>query len=206
MPATITTSAADPAAFEGALLHRLSVADYHGMIDAGLLRSDSRVELIEGVLVEKPVTRNPPHSTALGKVQDALTSIAAARALIVRVQDAITLDDSEPEPDVVLARGTRADYTSRHARPADVVLVVEVSDTTLRLDRGPRSRVYARARLPLYWIVNLPDDCVEVYGDPVGEADEATYQRQERYERGAEIVLHVDGDAIATVRVDDLLP
>src|SRR5205823_6450881 len=97
----------------------------------------------------------------------------------VRQQVPITLDTSEPEPDCCVAAGNRRDFLAHHPGPADVALVVEVADTTLDSDRRVKRPLYAEARIAVYWIVNLEDGQLEVYGDPSGPAAQPDYARQQ---------------------------
>lgn len=185
-------------------LRRFTVAEYHAMISTGILSEGEPIELLDGYLVEK-MTRNPPHATALGKMEDALIARLPA-GWIRRSQDAITLADSEPEPDVVLARGTRDDYAARHPGPGDIALVVEVSDSSLDIDQGIKLRVYAAAGIPVYWIVNIPDASVEVYTQPVGPDDQATYAQRQILRTGDLLDLTLDGVALPPIPVADVLP
>lgn len=206
--ATLTTTIAPAPVVlpNGAVLHRLTVADYHRMIDVGVLNHGDKIELLDGLLVEQPLTRKPPHDNVLTRLNLALIAALGDRALLVRNQAAITLEDSEPEPDFAIARGLVDDFEDRHPRAADVALVIEVADATLRQDRGVKATVYARARLPIYWIVNLPDDVIEVYTEPTGDGDEARYTRREVRTRDDELVIVIDDDVVATLKVDKLLP
>ncbi|MGH2355070.1 MAG: Uma2 family endonuclease [Chloroflexota bacterium] len=133
------------------------------MLAAGILREGDRVELIEGELLEKPV-QNSPHATSLGLVQDVLPQIFGP-GFHVRTQSPLALSEySEPEPDLAVVRGSRRTYAIEH--PTAAVLVIEVSDTTLRYDRGRKASLYARAGIQDYWIVNLPERRIEVYREP----------------------------------------
>src|SRR5439155_21803197 len=108
---------------------RLSVEQYHEMARAGILTKDDRVELLEGWLVAK-MTKHPPHVIATGLIHDALRVIVPD-GWYVSKEDPVTTLDSEPEPDLAVIRGTRRDYRDHHPGPLDVVLVVEVADTSL---------------------------------------------------------------------------
>jgi Uma2 family endonuclease len=185
-------------------IHRLSVDDYHQMIQAGILTEADRVELLEGWIVPK-MARNPPHDTALGLVQDVLTALLPV-GWLPRVQSAITLADSEPEPDFAVVRGQRRDYKSRHPQPPDVGLLVEVADSTLQEDRIDKGRVYARAGIAIYWIVNLVDQQVEVYTDPDLTGTPPRYRQRQDYPRGSQAPLILDGQIVAQVAVDEFLP
>src|SRR4051812_36814523 len=153
-PAPLATPAAPPPMeteeFDG--VWRLSVDQYHAMIRAGILTEDDPAELLEGVLVQK-MPKNPAHVLAKLLLVEALRKILPA-GWFVNDQDPVTTRDSEPEPDVAVSRGSPRDYPTRHPGPKDTPLVVEIADSSLRRDRGLKKRLYARARIPEYWIVN----------------------------------------------------
>lgn len=199
----MTTATLSPAPPPGRPQRRFTVAEYHKLGDLGILTPADRVELIHGLIVEKPVI-NPPHTTAVNKLTRLLLTVAA-RACSVRMQQPITLADSEPEPDGVLAVGTDDDYAARHPRPRDVALVVEVADSSLPDDRGTKLRLYAAAKLPVYWIVNLIDRRVEVYTDPRGGKNPG-YKTVAEYGPGAAVPVVVGGADLGAVAVADLLP
>lgn len=180
--------------------YRLSVEQYHAMRDAGILGEDDPVELLDGMLVAK-MTKKPPHHLATGLVREALERVAPADCY-VDSQEPITTADSEPEPDVVIVRGARREFSSRHPGPSDVALVVEIADDSIDRDRGSKAVVYARAGIACYWIVNLRARVVEVYGRPSGGA----YSSRADFGPGSEIRFQIDGIEVARLRVDDLLP
>ena len=150
-------------------LKRWKRVEYERLVDLGAFEGDP-VELIGGLLiVAEP--QNSPHATAVGAADDALRAVLPA-GFIVRTQMPVALDEeSAPEPDLAVVAGRRADYQVRH--PARPVLVVEVSDSSLHFDREDKGSLYARARVPEYWIVNLIDRVVEVYRDPGPDASAA---------------------------------
>ncbi|MEZ4657137.1 MAG: Uma2 family endonuclease [Caldilineaceae bacterium] len=185
-------------------LWRLSVEQYHEMARAGVLTEDDPVELLEGWLVYK-VTKNPPHSAATHLVKDALEQLVPA-GWHIRSQDPITLADSEPEPDVAIIQGDIRRYVERHPSASETPLVVEVSDSTLEQDRNTKMRIYAQAQIPVYWIVNLVEDCVEVYTNPsIGEGA-ADYNDCQIYEVEDEIPVQVNDRLFGILKVADLLP
>jgi Uma2 family endonuclease len=145
-------------------VHRFTVAQYHRMIATGVLAENDRVELLEGWIVDK-MPQNPAHagtiSIVLAKLQAKLP-----KGWIVRVQSPLTLEESEPEPDLAVVRGPEARYLTAHPTPEDVAIVIEVSDSTVEHDRIVKGRTYARARLSVYWIVNLVEQHVEIYTQP----------------------------------------
>lgn len=185
-------------------VYRMTVEQYHAAVRAGVFTEDDPIELLEGVLVQK-MTKNPPHVLALGNLVE-VVSRTVPTGWTVRSQDPITLADGEPEPDLVVVRGGRRDYLARHPGAVDVALVVEVADSTLDRDRGIKLRSYARANLPVYWIVNLVDRCVEVYSAPIATASTPTYRTRATYGAGDVVDVVIDGTVRAQVRIDDVLP
>lgn len=146
--------------------YRFTVDDYYRMAEAGILNEDSRVELIDGeVLVMSPIGRG--HMWAVTRVVLLFRSLPAEQA-IPFVQNAVRLTEHwEPVPDFVLLRPSTA-VTQPIPGPADVLLLIEVSDTTLRIDRDIKLPRYAEAGIPEVWIVDLQNDCLRVYREPLG--------------------------------------
>ncbi len=143
----------------------ISADEYERMGEAGILAPGARLELIEGEIYEmSPI--GSPHAACV----DALALILseyAQRRFIVRIQNPIRLDDySEPQPDVAVVRWRDDFYRHAHPTPADVLLVIEVADSTVETDRTVKMPLYARANIPEAWLVNLPDSRVEIYSDP----------------------------------------
>lgn len=144
-----------------------NISDYHRMAEAGIFSEDDRVELIEGEIVRmNPIGSR--HAACVRKI-DALLNGANPGA-IVSVQSPILLPDlSEPEPDVALLQPREDFYSVHHPEPGDVLLLIEVSDTTLDYDRNTKLPLYARFGIPETWIVNLSSNTIESYSRPVGE-------------------------------------
>ena len=186
------------------LIWRLSVDNYHEMIHVGILTDDDPVELIEGWLVTK-MPKNPAHTLATENTRDGLAEIIPS-GWFVRMQEPITTEDSEPEPVVMVVRGKRQDYPDQHPGPADVALVVEVADATLSRDRSLKLRMYARARIAVYWILNLPDQQLEVYTVPEGAGDEATYRIQTIYRIDDHALISIEGREVGQLTIRALLP
>jgi Uma2 family endonuclease len=157
----MSASAAFPS-IEPELVRSFKRSEYDQMVALGLFQ-DERVELLRGVLVKMSPQLAPHASTVQKLTQLAITRLQGR--FTVRVQSPLALsDDSEPEPDVaVVALG---DYEAEH--PATALLVIEVSDSTLRKDRG-KAAIYASAGIAEYWIVNLGARAVEVYSSPDGD-------------------------------------
>jgi Uma2 family endonuclease len=173
------------------------------MVHLGILSDDDPVELLEGWLVYK-MPKNPPHRVTTKLTRNALEAIIP-EDWYVDTQEPITLLDSEPEPDVVIVRGNTRDYLDRHPGAQDIALIVEVSDTTLERDRTSKKRLYARAGIPIYWIINLPEQQIEVYTEPV-TLGEATYQRRQDYQLSDKVPVSIAGQTLTLLSIWDLLP
>ena len=183
-------------------VRRWSRAEYERLVELGVFRGDP-VELIDGqLIVAEP--QNSPHATAVGAADDALRAVLPA-GFFVRAQMPVALDEeSAPEPDLAVVAGRRADYRAGH--PASAVLVVEVADSSLRFDREDKGSLYARARVPEYWIVNLIDHVVEVYRDPGPDASAAHGWRYRSTMRlGPAATVEPVALPSARIRISDLL-
>jgi Uma2 family endonuclease len=188
----------------GETFYPLTVEQYHEMIRVGILDEDDPVELLDGLLVQK-MSKNPPHRAGVKLLRDALERVIPP-GWYVDSQEPVTLFNSEPEPDGVVVRGAPRDFLDRHPGPDDVGLLAEVSADSLKRDRGWKLRLYAKAGILVYWIINLVDRQVEVFQGPSGPTEHPTYSQQQVFRPGEEIPLVIDGKEIARVRVDDLLP
>ena len=185
-------------------VYRLSVERYHAMIDAGLLDTEDHCELLDGALILK-MPKNTPHTAGTTLLVGTVPPLLP-QGWHFRSQDPIVLAESEPEPDGMIVRGVVRDYLDRRPGPADVAVVIEVSDSSLARDRGWKLNIYARAPLPVYWVENLVEHVIEVYTEPTGEGEEATYANRETFGSGETIPLILDGTEVARIAVDDLLP
>ena len=105
-----------------------------------------------------------------------------------------------------MVRGNARTYLTRHPNPADVGLLIEVADSTLAGDRADKGRIYARAQIACYWIINLLDRQIEVYTQPSGPSGAPAYGHQATYRGGDVVPLILDGVTVATIQVLDLLP
>lgn len=142
-----------------------TVQDYHRMSEMGILDPDERTELINGQIVLM-AAKGTPHVTSLHLLANELRERLGNTAL-VRTQDPIQLDDwSEPEPDLVVARGTVLDYANRHPGPSDIELVVEVADSTLKQDCEIKDKLYAQAGIADYWVVDLKNRQLHIFRNP----------------------------------------
>jgi Uma2 family endonuclease len=134
--------------------HRLTVAEYHRMAEVGIFAPDARVELIEGAVIDMPPIGSP-HAGTVDYVADVFRLACAGRA-IVRVQNPVFLDlHSEPQPDIALLRPRPDYYRSSHPAPDDVLLIVEVADSSLAYDTQIKLPLYARYGIPEVWLADL---------------------------------------------------
>jgi Uma2 family endonuclease len=173
--------------------------EYYRAAELGLFRPDERLELLDGEIIRQ-MTHKPPHAVAVGQAADVLTQVFGPGHHARSQLPLILSNRSEPEPDLVMVPGRRADYVSEHPKAADALLVVEVADTTLRFDRGRKRAAYARSSVRDYWIINLLHRQVEVYRDPSG----ARYRSVTVYDEN-ETITPLSAP-FATVPVSDLLP
>jgi Uma2 family endonuclease len=145
--------------------YRFNVNEYHKMIEAGIFGEDDRVELIHGeIYVMSPI--NPRHAGHVNRLVQLFYQRLGNRVLVGPQNPIQTVDDSEPQPDVTLLIPRHDSYSQSHPTPADVLLVVEVADSTLEYDRNVKAPLYARAGIRELWLVNLIDNRLEVYRDP----------------------------------------
>ena len=181
------------------MFYRLTVEQYHQLIEAEVLVSGDPVELVEGVLLYK-MTQKPRHPVCLWLLQHHIAPLVP-NGFHYHTERAITLEDGEPEPDGAILRGSVMDFVDHHPGPADVELVIEVADASLRRDRGTKLCSYARAGIACYWIVNLIDRCVEVYRDPQSAAEPPTYGTQTIYREADELPVVIASNTVGCIAV-----
>jgi hypothetical protein len=163
-------------------LRRFTVEEYYRMAEAGVFAEGERVELLEGE-VHTMTPKHPRHMRVINRLSMLLVPAVAGQSLSVRVQGPITLtEESEPEPDLSVLRTQDEDATTGYRHPSFALLVIEVAESSLSKDRGLKARLYARARIPEYWIVNLKQQTVEVYTGP--EPEPGRYATVRTYARG----------------------
>ena len=178
--------------------YRFNVDEFARMGEAGVFTEDDRVELIDGEVLEmSPI--GSPHAGTVNRLNELLVTRLAGRANVI-VQNPIRLDrHTEPQPDLVVARRRKDFYTDRHPEPADVLLVIEVADSSLRYDRTEKVPRYARAGIPETWLVDIQAGTVTLYADPGPEG----YARQQVRRRGDRIAAA--SVPVPGLAVDDVL-
>jgi Uma2 family endonuclease len=184
-------------------VHRFTVEQYHRMIETGVLTEDDRVELLEGWIVDK-MPQHPGHAGAISVLEARLRDLLP-KAWVVRAQSPITLEDSEPEPDLAVVKGPVERYLTAHPGPEDIALVIDVADTSIEKDRTVKGRAYAQARIPVYWVVDLQQIAIEIYSQPKG-GKTPQYRAREvvGVQLGAPVL--VGGRTLGAVPVADLFP
>ena len=178
--------------------YRFTVEDYYRMGEVGILSPDIRVELVDGE-IRRMAPVHPPHASMVKRLTVALVARLQDTA-VVGVQDPIHLDEfNEPQPDATILRFRDDYYGSRHPTPADVLLAIEVADTSLRYDRDEKIPRYGRYGIPEAWLVDVQAGTITVFTEPHAGG----YGEQRVLSRGEEIVsVSVEG---LRVRVDEAL-
>jgi Uma2 family endonuclease len=188
-----------PQVFPG--LYRLTVAQYDRMVQNGTIGKNERVELIEGLLVNK-MGKNPPHVFA-GKMGFKRLEQLVSPGWHVGKEDPVVVSEwGKPEPDLSVVRGSENDYLDRAVTATDVGLVVEIAESSLAADRSEMTKVYGRAGIPVYWIVNLVERQVEVYTQPSNDG----YQRRQDFASNQNVPVVIEGRELGRIPESDILP
>jgi Uma2 family endonuclease len=188
--------------------HRITVEEYHRMLESGIFGPEPKVELLEGVIVEK-MTKKPPHIIATDLLDERLHHLVPRGCgYFATMGNPVTIEDrdGEPEPDAGVYRGSIRDVASRPRTPADAALLIEVSDASYNYDRYTKWVTYAAARVPVYWIVDLNRRQLEVHTEPTGEGQAAVYARTQIFGPDDEVPLTLDGREVGRFPVRDILP
>ena len=165
--------------------HSFTVAEYERMGRFGIFPVDVRVELVNGEIIELSPIRE--RHAACVAVLTQLITLRLRLSALVWAQNPLVLDDySEPQPDLAVLNPRADNYRTSKPKPDVVLVVIEVSDTTLEYDREVKVPLYAAAGIPEAWVVNLPEECIEVYSDPAGGA----YRTARSYARGQKLQAH----------------
>jgi Uma2 family endonuclease len=186
---------------------RLSAADYFRMVEGDIIPPDRRVGLWEGQLYEK-MSKKLPHSVASSLVITALMHVIPIGWFLWPENPILVNDFSAPLPDFSLIRGAPNDYLRRRSVPntADIGLVIEIAESSLRKNLTETLSIYARAGLAVYWVVNLVARRVEVYSQPRVDGAIASYAVLESFDLANDVPLVLDGREVARIPARDLLP
>ncbi len=185
---------------------RFSVEEYHRLIDDGYLDGPQRYELLEGYITPKMIPK-PPHVAVCQDLRDALYELLRLNGWRVRSESPLTLAESEPIPDLCVVRQLdKSDYWDHHPGPNDCEIVVEISQTTLKSDRTEMLAIYARNRIPVYWIVNLVDRVIEVHQVPNGTEAKPKYKTKKVYREGQSVPVMLGGIKKGMIPVSEIMP
>jgi hypothetical protein len=185
-------------------VRRFTVDEYHQIIQTGILTEDDPVELLEEWIVQK-LPRGPLHDGTM-ELANATIRRRLTENWGIRTHSGITTEDSEPEPDLAIVRGDARRYMAHHPGPPDVGLLIEVAHASLDRDRTVKGRLYARAGIVCYWVINLVDRQVEVYTDPSGPDANPSYRQRRDYGIQNSVPLVLDGQELGEIPVRDLVP
>ena len=194
-----------PAMASGLVPYRLTVRQFAKMIDAGVFRDEDHVELLGGLLVDKMVKRDP-HNFAIMELGELLRDILKPTWVIREEKSTVIGRFWRPEPDIAVVRGPRDRYRSQDPGSADLGMLVEVADSSYAIDRGSKWRRYAAMKVPVYWIVYLPQRQIEVYSAPSGKGKSAAYRDDQVYGPDDEVPIILEGREWGRIKVGDLLP
>lgn len=189
----------------------LTVEQFQAMLEKAIIRDGDPIELVEGLLVwknraaagEDVMTHGARHALVLKRLlrlERAFDGLGCH--LLVQLPVALSTQ-SEPEPDAAIVRGSIEAFADRHPGPEDVLVLIEVADSSLGYDRGTKLRVYASAGIPLYLIVNIPERQIECYAEPV--PGEGSYRRRTDCRKGEMLSLPLPAGRMLPLAVDDVL-
>ncbi len=173
----------------------------HEWIESDGRTENDTVELIEGLVVIK-MSRNRPHIVAGNMGLQVLSRILPTGWYVAKEDPVVTSDWSKPEPDLAIVRGKAKDYLGHDVTARDVALVIEIAVSSLSIDQKDMARVYASSGIPVYWIVNLVDNQLEVYTNPGPDG----FQSGQVLKPGQEVAVSIDGVEIGRIAVNDILP
>ena len=183
---------------------RFSVARYRKMIETGILDTNDKVELLEEYVVLK-MPKNPPHDGTITMVQRVLHRIVPSD-WVIRTQLSLELPDSQPEPVFLIARGDVREYFQRHPSARDLGIVMEVANTSLMRDTKDKARIYARAGVPVYWVIDVTNRKIMLHSQPSGPSDAPAYADVRTIQPPDVVPFVLDGVTVATIPAADLLP
>jgi len=198
-PDTDDVDPAEPAAFS----KRITVEEFRRRAAQDEFGPHGSVELLEGRVIAK-ARQSLRHEGALEQIREVLAKLVP-NGWHLQVAQPILTTDSQPEPDIAIVVDALDSYTNRPPRGEEVALVVEAADASLTLDRRLKGRVYARAGIVSYWLVNLIDSQLEVFTSPSGPVQMPGYQEQRIYRGDDKISLVIGLDDLGMVRVADLI-
>ncbi len=189
----------------------ITVDQFHQMIHHGILQDGDPIELIDGLMVRKDrsargenlLSHNPRHALLILRLQRLLRGPCESAGGHLRIQLPVTLSEfNAPEPDIAVVRGTEEDYADCHPGPADLVLVIEVADSSVGTDRSTKRRLYATAGVTRYWLVNLPESQVEVCEQP--DSTSGKYAQQTTFKPSQTLAWNLSPTQRLEINLTDL--
>jgi Uma2 family endonuclease len=188
----------------GVVPYRITARQFVKMIEANVFPEGHHAELLGGILVA--MTRNEVHDFIVGQLGDLLRSPLPDGWSVREEKSSLLGRFWRPQPDVAVARGRHADYRTRAPGGRDIGLLIEVADTSYPKDSKIKLWSYAAAKIPTYWIINVPRRQVEIHTDPHGRGRSARYQRVAIHDENASVPVVLDGQERGRIAVKDLLP
>jgi Uma2 family endonuclease len=185
--------------------HRMTIDRYQRLVESGVYGARDPVFLWKGRLVEK-TTKGRPHSFTSMSLDRSLNPLMPEGWHVEHECPLEVGGDSMPEPDLMVVRGSLRDYLQRVPTARDVAMVVDVADSSVAQDSVTKFRAYAADRVPIYWIVNLVNRRIEVYGNPSGPADKLSYQEHREYGPDDEVPVVLDGREVGRNAAREILP
>ena len=183
-------------------LYRISLQKYFEMAETGVFDSDSQVELLEGLLVSK-MAQSPLHRFVLSITRRSLESLLSS-GFHLEMQIPVVIGESCPEPDIAIIRGTPEDYAARHPDASEILLAIEISQTSLSSDRTWKKKIYAAGGIAIYWIINLEDRQIEVYSQPDPAAED--YHQHAIYSLQDKTPVIINQQEVGVLEVSQLFP
>ncbi|MBD2385227.1 Uma2 family endonuclease [Cylindrospermum sp. FACHB-282] len=144
---------------------RFTIAEYHRLAELGFFGENDRVELIKGEIIQM-AAKGKPHSVCNTRLYRELFKIVAEKATLRGQEPIIISDNSEPEPDLAIVPNHPDDYLANDPSPADILVLIEIADSSLKYDQEVKLPLYAEADISDYWIFNLLNNCLECYSEP----------------------------------------
>lgn len=175
---------------------RFTFEEYHRLTEIGFFTEDDRVELIRGEIIQM-AAKGTPHETCIRKLIRELGKLVGDRATVSCQSPIVVAPNSEPEPDFSILQNRDDDYLDAHPVPSEVMLVIEIADSSLKYDQEEKSSLYAEAGIQHYWIFNLLDRQLEIYEDPYQTAQGRFSYRNKR--------VFLPNDTIALPQFPDLI-
>lgn len=175
---------------------RFTIDEYHRLAELGFFAEDDRFELIEGEIVQM-VAKGTAHSVCNTHLYRELFKLIGEQATLRGQEPIIIPNESEPEPDLAIVQNRPDDYLETHPQPSDVLLVIEVADSSVKYDQEIKLPLYAKANINNYWIFNLVDNYLECYSEPYQDLqDKFGYRRKLIYLPNETVNLPVFSDLV----------